>query len=157
MPDTLPPAVPADHAAIDASEDIGVNTSSEPSIGTLIERRLSRRAAILGLAGTAAAATLTDQLLASAANLAAAQAAGPSTLSFREIAHQLGERDAVAAGYEMQVLLRWAIRSSTARRSSIRKRSQPTASGASSATIATISTSSRCPRGRTAPITACSW
>ncbi|GIX10277.1 PhoX family phosphatase [Elioraea sp.] len=107
MPDTLPPAVPADHAAIDASEDIGVNTSSEPSIGTLIERRLSRRAAILGLAGTAAAATLTDQLLASAANLAAAQAAGPSTLSFREIAHQLGERDAVAAGYEMQVLLRW--------------------------------------------------
>lgn len=89
----------------DWRENIGANDSANPTIGEMIEKRLSRRAALLGLAGASAAATLTDQLLNSAA--AAAQAVGPSSLTFTEIAHQLSERDAVAPGYEVQTLLRW--------------------------------------------------
>jgi len=42
----------------DASENVGVNTSAEPSIGELIGRRLSRRDALLGLAATGAATAL---------------------------------------------------------------------------------------------------
>ena len=39
-------------------DDIGVNASTEPSIGELIERRLSRRDALRGLAGVGVAASL---------------------------------------------------------------------------------------------------
>ena len=39
-------------------DDIGVNASTEPSIGELIERRLSRRDALRGLAGAGVAASL---------------------------------------------------------------------------------------------------
>jgi hypothetical protein len=87
-------------------EDIGSNPAVRDSIGDLIERRLSRRAALLGVAG---AATLADQLIA-AAEPALAQvpeAGGPSTLTFPEIRHQLSQRDAVPEGYETQVIIRW--------------------------------------------------
>ena len=43
---------------VDEGEDEGVSGSTEVSIGELIERRLSRRGALFGLAGTAAAAAL---------------------------------------------------------------------------------------------------
>jgi hypothetical protein len=89
----------------DWRENIGANDSANPTIGEMIEKRLSRRAALLGIAGAGAAATLADQLLNSTSALA--QPAGPSSLTFTEIPHQLSERDAVAPGYEIQVLLRW--------------------------------------------------
>jgi hypothetical protein len=89
----------------DWRENIGANTTDSPTIGEMIEARLSRRAALLGIAGAGAAATLADQLLNSAA--AVAQPAGPSSLTFTEIPHQLSERDAVAPGYEIQVVIRW--------------------------------------------------
>ena len=93
-------------------EDIGSNPAPRETIGQLAERRLSRRAALRGLLGAAATATLADQLLASAdgaaAQVAAARpAAGPSSLTFTELAHQLQPRDAVAPGYEMQTVIRW--------------------------------------------------
>jgi secreted PhoX family phosphatase len=84
-------------------EDIGSNPAPRDSIGELVERRLSRRAALLGLG---AAAILTDTLVADA-QPALAQAHGPSSLTFTEIAHRMAQRDAVAEGYEMQTLIRW--------------------------------------------------
>jgi hypothetical protein len=90
---------------LDWRENLGANTTDNPGIGEMIEARLSRRAALLGIAGAGAAATLADQLLGSTA--AMAQAAGPSSFTFTEIPHQLSERDAVAPGYEIQTLIRW--------------------------------------------------
>jgi secreted PhoX family phosphatase len=107
MPDTLPPTRGDDDAMIDASEDIGSNPSTETPIGALIARRLSRRDAMARVVGAAAGLALADQLLASVANVAEAQAAGPSTLTFTELAHQYAERDAVADGYEIQTVIRW--------------------------------------------------
>jgi secreted PhoX family phosphatase len=106
MPDTLPP----DHKPVEI-EDIGSNPAPRETIGELTERRLSRRAALLGLGAAAGAATLADQLLA-AAEPATAQAAvpvsgGPSTFGFQEIPHGMAQRDAVAEGYEIQTVIRW--------------------------------------------------
>ncbi len=107
MPDTLTPRPCEDEVAIDASEDLGRNTSTETPIAALIARRLSRREAMARVVGAAASVAFADQLLASAANVAEAQPAGPSTLTFPELAHQYGERDAVAEGYEIQTVIRW--------------------------------------------------
>ena len=79
---------------IDASEDIGVNTSTEPSIGELI----SRRAALRGLVAAGAATALSGM---------PAQAAGPSTLTFRELTLGMDDTQHVPEGYEAQVLIRW--------------------------------------------------
>ncbi|WP_431284638.1 PhoX family protein [Humitalea sp. 24SJ18S-53] len=110
MPDSLsPPDIAARHAGIDGVEleDIGSNPAPRDTIQQIAERRLSRRAALMGLG----AATLADQLVA-AAQPALAQAAvpmtgGPSTLTFPELRLQLSQRDAVADGYEIQTVIRW--------------------------------------------------
>ncbi len=103
MPDTMQPA---DNGKPIEIEDIGSNPNPEDTIGEVMNRRLSRRAAIRGLGGAAAAATLADQLLA-AAEPALAQVNGPSTLTFAELRHQMGQRDAVPEGYEIQTVIRW--------------------------------------------------
>jgi secreted PhoX family phosphatase len=102
MPKTLPP----DDTPVEI-EDIGSNPAPRETISELIGRRLSRRAALLGLG----AATLADRLLA-AAGPATAQAAipmegGPSSLTFQEVTHRMSQRDAVAEGYEIQTVIRW--------------------------------------------------
>jgi uncharacterized protein len=79
-------------------EDVGVNASGERPIGEIIEVRLSRREALKGLVAGAAVA---------AAPISAAWAAGPSSLGFRELEVNLDQRDHVAEGYDIQVLLRW--------------------------------------------------
>lgn len=88
-------------------EDIGSNTAPRETIGELMERRLSRRAALLGLG----AAALADQLLAGAepalAQTAVPMEGGPSSLTFSEIPHGMAQRDAVAEGYEIQTVIRW--------------------------------------------------
>jgi secreted PhoX family phosphatase len=85
---------------IDASEDLGTsNPDPRGSIGDLIEARYGRRALFGAGAAAAALAALPDQ--------AEAQAGGPSTLGFQELRHQLGQRDTVAEGYEVQTLIRW--------------------------------------------------
>jgi len=86
------------------TDDIGVNASTEPSIGELIERRLSRRDALRGLAGAGLAASLASPF---ATTDAQAQTNGPSSLTFKELAHTLDDTQHVADGYEMQVLIRW--------------------------------------------------
>ncbi|HWX49931.1 MAG TPA: PhoX family phosphatase [Roseomonas sp.] len=103
MPDTHLPE--GGHKPLEL-EDIGSNPRPERPIGELIERRLSRRAALRGLLGAAATATLADQLLASGSRALATET-GPSSLGFKEVAHQLTERDAVPEGYEIQTVIRW--------------------------------------------------
>jgi hypothetical protein len=107
MPDTHQP----DQEPVEI-EDIGSNPDPRETLGEVMGRRLSRRAAMLGLGAAATAATLTDQLLATA-EPALAQVAvpprdgGPSTLTFPELRHQLSQGDAVAEGYETQLVVRW--------------------------------------------------
>ena len=112
MPDTIQPiAEPAGHGKPIEIEDIGSNPAPRETIGELMERRLSRRAAMLGLGGAAAAATLVDQMVASADGALAQgivpMTDGPSTLGFAEIRHGMAQRDAVAEGYEIQTVIRW--------------------------------------------------
>jgi uncharacterized protein len=85
-------------------EDIGSNCSTETTMGELIDRRLGRRAALRGLAGVGAVATLTSDLLGSSA---LAQTTGPSSLTFKEVPHGLDRTHHVPEGYESQVLIRW--------------------------------------------------
>ena len=75
--------------------------TTEPTIGDLIERRLSRRDALRGLAGASATAVLGGALASPAA------AEGPSSLTFKELTHSLDGTQHVAEGYDMQVLIRW--------------------------------------------------
>ena len=85
-------------------EDIGSNPSTEPSIGELIDRRLNRRDALRGLVAIGATAAVLSDF---AGSPAAAQEAGPSTLTFKEISHTLDATQHVPDGYEAQILIRW--------------------------------------------------
>jgi secreted PhoX family phosphatase len=90
-------------------EDIGSNPAPARSIGEMIEARLSRRAALRGLAGAGAAAALTEALVgeAVAQPLAVPRQGGPSTLTFPELRQQLSQTHAVPEGYEAQIVIRW--------------------------------------------------
>jgi len=89
---------------LEALEDLGrSNPAPGTTIGALIEARLSRRGALLG-ALAAAAAPATAQVPHSTGN---PPAAGPSTLTFPELRHQLNEGDAVAEGHRIQTVIRW--------------------------------------------------
>ena len=96
------PRIPsADAHKIDAGEHIGSNPSIEPSIGALIERRFSRRDTMRGLFAAVAATTV------GTATAPAAQAAGPSSFTFKEIAHTYDGTHHVPEGDDVQVLVRW--------------------------------------------------
>ena len=82
-------------------EDIGVNTSAEPSFATIVDTVLSRRAVLGGL--TAAALVRTVALPAEA-KAAGMQGTG---LAFAEAPHTIAENHQVAAGYDARVLIRW--------------------------------------------------
>jgi secreted PhoX family phosphatase len=86
----------------DSDEDIGVNASSESPIGEIVQRRLSRRAALKGAAAVGFGALLSDFL-----GSTSAHAAGGSTLGFTEIAHGMSPDQTVAPGYTADVLIRW--------------------------------------------------
>jgi len=76
--------------------------NDSPSIGDLIEQRLYRREAMRGLLGAGAVAAFSQIALP-----AAAQETGPSSLTFKELAHTLDAQQHVADGYDMQVVIRW--------------------------------------------------
>ena len=86
---------------LDASEDIGSNPDPRRPIGELIAERLSRR----GLLGGAAVALVAGP--AAAQDTGNTPNAGPSSLTFPELRHQMAQRDAVAEGHEIQVVIRW--------------------------------------------------
>jgi len=71
--------------------------TAQPTLADLIDVRLNRRGLIRGATALAAVSPFT----------AVAQEAGPSTLTFKELAHTLNEQQHVAEGYDMQVLIRW--------------------------------------------------
>jgi secreted PhoX family phosphatase len=94
----------ADRVANDSDEDIGSNPSTERAIGEIVARRLSRRAALKGIAAAGVAAglgTLISDLLAGTA------AAAGSTLGFAEVPHGPTPDHQVAAGYDARTLIRW--------------------------------------------------
>lgn len=72
--------------------------TTSPTIADLIDQRLGRRGLLRGAAAAAAAVS---------PFAAVAQPAGPSSLTFKELAHTLDDKQHVAEGYEMQVLIRW--------------------------------------------------
>ena len=84
---------------MDISED-DRDPGSEPSIADLIERRLSRRGAFLGLAGSAV-------LTALGGRVAEAQNGSPSSFTFKEVPHVNDPTHHVPDDYEVQVLIRW--------------------------------------------------
>jgi secreted PhoX family phosphatase len=90
-------------------EDIGSNPNPARDLGSLIEARLGRRAALRGLAGAGAAAALTEALVeeAVAQPLPVPRQGGPSTLTFPEVRLQLSQDQAVPEGYEAQTVIRW--------------------------------------------------
>ena len=83
---------------MDISED-DRDPGPEPTIGRLIERRLSRRGALAGLAGTALAAI--------AGAPARAQIGSASSFTFKEVPHVNDATHHVPDDYEVQVLIRW--------------------------------------------------
>jgi secreted PhoX family phosphatase len=70
---------------------------TQPTLADLIDLRLNRRGLIRGAAALAAASPFA----------ATAQEAGPSSLTFKELAHTLDAHQHVAEGYDMQVVIRW--------------------------------------------------
>ena len=100
MPDTYQ----AQDARLDGSEDVGSNPDPRRPIGEIIAARYSRRALMGAGAAAAAFAALPED---AAAQMAVPRDGGPSTLTFPELRHQMAQTDAVAEGYERQVLIRW--------------------------------------------------
>ncbi len=87
----------------DEDDDAPSNPSTEPPLAALIDLRLSRRAALTGLAATAAAGALGSGFLTAVGRAVA----GTSSLAFREVAHGMTTGVQTAPGYSAQVLIRW--------------------------------------------------
>ncbi len=92
--------------AAEASEDIGSNPSSNPTIGDVIATRFNRRDILRGALGvTAITATVSPLALAASAK---AQAANTTpSFNFKEIAAGSDAYHYVAEGYDADVLIRW--------------------------------------------------
>jgi len=89
--------------ALDASEDVGVNRSTAPSLGDVLARRFARRSFLHGPLAIAGSLAIAGPA-ALAPRGARADRAG---LAFAEIAHGVDERHHVAPGHHAEVLLRW--------------------------------------------------
>lgn len=88
-------------------EDIGSNPDPREPIGEIIARRYPRRA-LLALGAVLAAAREAHADTPRAAHSSGNTVdGGPSTLTFPELRHQLAQGDAVAEGYEIQLVIRW--------------------------------------------------
>jgi hypothetical protein len=87
---------------MDEIENIGSNPRVRESIGEIIERRFSRRGALLAAIGTVAATEAAAQ-----GRGPTPMRGGPSTTTFPELRQQLAQTDAVAADHESHVVIRW--------------------------------------------------
>ena len=88
-------------------DDIGSNNSANAPLIEIIQSCPSRRSLLKGLmASTAAgASTALPKMVGAAAAEEAAN--GPSTLTFTQVPHEIGEVHQVAPGYDARVLIRW--------------------------------------------------
>lgn len=84
-------------------DDISSNPSPATTMAEIIETRLSRRAALKGMAAATAAGAIGASFLGKLARAATAT----STLGFHEVAHALETGIRVAPGYSADVLIRW--------------------------------------------------
>jgi secreted PhoX family phosphatase len=91
--------------AFEASEDIGRNTSDNPSIGDVIAVRFNRREMLKGAFGVAAIAAAVSPLAMAAAEKAHAQNA--TRFHFKETTAGADENHGIAEGYDAAVLMRW--------------------------------------------------
>ncbi len=91
--------------AFEASEDIGRNTSDNPTIGDVIAARYNRRDLLKGALGVAAIAATVSPLAIAAADRAQAQ--NGTRFRFKEIAAGVDEKHYVADGHDADVLIRW--------------------------------------------------
>jgi secreted PhoX family phosphatase len=90
----------------ESSQDIGVNTSANATIGDVIATRFSRRDLVKGALGVAAIAATTEPLALRSA-MAQAGAAPASRYRFEEIEAKVEQNHAVANGYDADILIRW--------------------------------------------------
>ncbi len=100
MPDTQR----TEEIDIEALEDIGANPDPRRPIGEVIATRYGRRSLLAAGAAAAAIAALPGDV---PAQTVVPREGGPSTLTFPELRHRLAQTDAVAEGYERQVVIRW--------------------------------------------------
>ncbi|ALA18869.1 dTDP-glucose 4,6-dehydratase [Chelatococcus sp. CO-6] len=92
--------------AYEESENLGRNTSDNPSMGEIIAQRFSRRDLMRGaLAVTAISATVSPLALTTAEKARAETDA--SAFRFKEPAAGVDERHHVAEGYDADILIRW--------------------------------------------------
>ncbi|WP_417409734.1 PhoX family protein [Hoeflea sp.] len=89
----------------EAEEDVGRNTSGNPTMGDIINRRFSRRGFLGGSLAVAAIGATVSPLALMIADEARAE--GMSAFSFTEIEAGVDETHHVAEGYDADVLLRW--------------------------------------------------
>jgi secreted PhoX family phosphatase len=95
---------PAPPASLPDDDGAPVNPSQRTPLARLIQRRLTRRAALAGLAGAGATTALVP--LWPRIPLAAG-ARGGSTLTFRQPEHAIRDDHHVAPGYTARILIRW--------------------------------------------------
>lgn len=90
--------------AYEESENVGRNISANPTMGDVIAARFSRRDVLKGSLGVAAIAVTVSPLALIAADKARA---ATSAFSFTEVAAGIDETHHVAAGYDVDILIRW--------------------------------------------------
>jgi len=87
-------------------DDIAVNPSSQPSVSDLIERRLSRRAA-LGTVAAAGASLASGAVIASPKLAAKSTAEESQSLGFANVPQVYDDKAHAPTGYSMQTLIAW--------------------------------------------------
>ncbi len=101
------------YLTFDSQEDIGINPSSNPTLGDVLNERVGRRGLIGGMLASSALSALVGPVAlfggSAEAEAATPKAAAGSAPSFRfeEIAHGVDETHHVAPGYDVNVLIRW--------------------------------------------------
>ena len=93
--------------AFEASENIPTNHSDNPTLGELIEARLSRRDVLKGSLGVTALASLSAATGGLLTTSPAVAASAQASFDFSEINAGVTEDHAVAEGYNADVLIRW--------------------------------------------------
>ncbi|MQX36385.1 PhoX family protein [Roseospira navarrensis] len=91
---------------LEHDDDVPANPTKTPTIGAIIESRLSRRDALKGAAASVAVAG-TATAIGTSLFSRTAHAAGGSTLTFSPLPHGYDENSHVADGYAAQTLIRW--------------------------------------------------
>ncbi|NUB28907.1 PhoX family protein [Azospirillum brasilense] len=101
------------YLTFEGHEDIGSNTSENPTMGDVINARLGRRDMMRGMLSGAAVSALIGPaaLLSPTREAGAAMTGAPrpakASFSFQEVAHGVDADHHVASGYNADILIRW--------------------------------------------------